>query len=327
MPTAAGQLYSHSVEEQAAAVDPWDVTLRQVSPGPFHGSMQFASLGDILIYRDCWSQHTVARGALPRGYFMLGTGARPHSGINWCGDDTDAQLLALTPPDTEVDFIMPAATPYVAILLPIRYLHSLSDGEISDLPSLSGCHHFRCNLALGNQLIARLNRMINTYADNPERLSSAAERKGAAICLLDDLAEMGFGRTVGRHRVRLSARRQTLRRALEHGESVRDKTSVPKFARQLAVSQRSLELVFREFLGITPRQYLNYRRMHGVHRELQQRPPQSRCVTQAANTWGFSELGRFAGEYKQLFDELPSATLNRAPLRAPQSLRDVLQRE
>lgn len=324
MPAAAGQLDSHSVEEQAASVDPWDVTLRQVSPGPFRGRMQFASLGDILIYRDCWSQRTVARGALPRGYFMLGTGARPHSGINWCGDDTDAQLLALTPPDTEIDFIMPAATPYVAILLPIRYLHSLSGGEINDLPSLTGCHHFRCDPALGIQLIARLNRMIDTYEHNPERLSSPAEWEGAAICLLDDLAEMGFGRAVDRHPVRLSARRQALRRALEYGESVRDKISVPQFAQQLAVSQRSLELAFREFLGITPRQYLNYRRMHGVHSELQRRPPKSRCVTQVANAWGFSELGRFAGEYKELFGELPSTTLHQTPVRAPQSLRDVL---
>ena len=69
MPAAAGQLDSHSVEEQAASVDPWDVTLRQVSPGPFRGRMQFASLGDILIYRDCWSQRTVA-GAPCRGAIL-----------------------------------------------------------------------------------------------------------------------------------------------------------------------------------------------------------------------------------------------------------------
>ena len=324
MPAAAGQLTSHSVEEQTASVDPWDVTLRQVSPGPFRGSMQFASLGDILIYRDCWSRRTAATGALPGGYFMLGTGVTPHSGINWCGANTDAQLLALTHPDTEIDFIMPAATPYVAILLPIHYLHSLSGGEINDLPFRSDRHHFRCNPALGNQLIARLNRVIDTYADNPARLSNPAELERAAICLLDDLAEMVFERTMDQHPVRLSARRQTLKRALEYGESVHDKISVPQFAQRLAVSQRSLELAFREFLDITPRQYLNYRRMHGVHSELQRRPPESRCVTHIANAWGFSELGRFAGEYQQLFGELPSATLKRAPLRAPQNLRDVL---
>ena len=105
---------------------------------------------------------------------------------------------------------------------------------------------------------------------------------------------------------------------------MKEKISVPEFAARLAVSQRSLELAFREFLGITPRQYLNYRRMHGVHSELRQRQPDSHCVTEVANAWDFSELGRFAGEYKRLFGELPTATLQRKQPPAPQCLRDLL---
>ena len=168
MAAPTGRIYSHCVEEQAVSVDPWIVKLRQVSPGPFEGSMQFASLGDFLVYRDCWSQRTVATGALPRGYLVLGSGARPNSGINWCGSNVDGQLLALALPETEVDFIMPANSPYLALLIPVRYLNTLFGGQNS---LLSGFHHFQCNPLQGNRLLARLNQMIDTYQAKPELLT------------------------------------------------------------------------------------------------------------------------------------------------------------
>jgi AraC family ethanolamine operon transcriptional activator len=320
----ASQSYTHSVEEQALSVDPWEVKLRQVSPGPFLGSMQIVSLGDILLYRDCWSQRTIATGALPGGYFMLGSGARPSSGIDWCGSNVEGHLLALAPPEAEVDFIMPSNSPYLALLLPVHYLNLFFDGSRDKKSYMSGLHHFQCNPRLGDRLLARLNRIIDACQANPELQIDPEKQRAAKICVLDDLAEAGFGYAQGQRPIRLSARRQTLKRALEYGESVQEKISVPEFAARLAVSQRSLELAFREFLGVTPRQYLNYRRMHGVHSELRHRPPGARCVTEVANAWGFSELGRFAGEYRHLFGELPGATLRREQPRDSQSLRDLL---
>jgi AraC family ethanolamine operon transcriptional activator len=94
---------------------------------------------------------------------------------------------------------------------------------------------------------------------------------------------------------------------------LRASVSVPEFARKTGINQRSLELLFNKTLGITPRQYLYRLRLHHVHRELQLRRPAERCVTEVAASWGFSELGRFAGDYRHLFGELPSATLKKHP--------------
>jgi hypothetical protein len=45
----------------------------------------------------------------------------------------------------------------------------------------------------------RLNRIIDHYQDKPGLLAHPAEQKMMETCLLDDLAEMGFGRSQDRH--------------------------------------------------------------------------------------------------------------------------------
>jgi len=142
--------------------------------------------------------------------------------------------------------------------------------------------------------------------------------------LLDDLGELALGGKTPRDQTPLRVRRELLRRALHLAEQVKEKISVPEIAEQLCVSQRSLELAFKDLLGITPKKYLNYRRMHGVHNELIRRSPGSYCVTECANIWGFTELGRFAGEYRRLFGELPTETLNRRNSGTRSSLQQFL---
>ncbi|PKF80073.1 transcriptional regulator [Vibrio sp. vnigr-6D03] len=75
------------------------------------------------------------------------------------------------------------------------------------------------------------------------------------------------------------------------------------------VSVRSLYGGFKDFLGISPMQYLRNLRMEKVHSELQ--GGQAQSVTGVAMKWGFSHMGRFSVAYKNRYGESPSESLRR----------------
>ncbi len=94
-----------------------------------------------------------------------------------------------------------------------------------------------------------------------------------------------------------------------HAQQLPDMQTLCKVAN---LSERSLEYGFKEYLGVTPIRYTRIMRLNGVRFELLSSLNECTNVSDVAIKWGFLELGRFAGEYKQLFDELPSQTLRRA---------------
>ena len=67
--------------------------------------------------------------------------------------------------------------------------------------------------------------------------------------------------------------------------------SVPQLAEAVDVSQRTLEYVFREGLGITPLQFMRRCRLNRALRDLRSAAPDSRTVTEVALKWGFGGLG------------------------------------
>jgi AraC family ethanolamine operon transcriptional activator len=76
------------------------------------------------------------------------------------------------------------------------------------------------------------------------------------------------------------------------------------------LSERSLQYGFCEYLGVSPIRYLRLVRLNGVREMLLTSSRYQLKVSAAAMQWGFLELGRFSAEYRQLFNELPSATLD-----------------
>ena len=81
----------------------------------------------------------------------------------------------------------------------------------------------------------------------------------------------------------------------------------------IGVAERTLRVACEEYLGMGPIRFLSLRRMHLVHRALQQADPLRTTVTRLATDHGFWELGRFAVSYRALFGESPSESLRRPP--------------
>ncbi|WP_216870979.1 AraC family transcriptional regulator [Modestobacter excelsi] len=94
--------------------------------------------------------------------------------------------------------------------------------------------------------------------------------------------------------------------------------SVERLAREAGVSPRSLQRHFRDYVGVSPREYVQQVRLARVHEDLlAARPGGGVTVADTALRWGFSHVPRFAGSYQDRYGETPSVTLRRLPPQPP----------
>jgi len=123
-----------------------------------------------------------------------------------------------------------------------------------------------------------------------------------------------------KHGVRFEPRRQTsagrsriVRRAEEFFRTHVDQSvSMAQLCSSAMVSERCLREAFYDMYATSPMRYLRLWQLHQVRRALRSADDSRATVTDIATMHGFYELGRFAGEYKALFGEVPSQTLSRA---------------
>src|SRR5262245_32345460 len=85
--------------------------------------------------------------------------------------------------------------------------------------------------------------------------------------------------------------------------SVRQPAICAKLCREVGVTPRTLLRAFRAIHGTTPLRYLRDLRLVEVRRALRSGGEPS--VTKVATEFGFHELGRFAGQYREAFGEYP----------------------
>jgi len=84
-----------------------------------------------------------------------------------------------------------------------------------------------------------------------------------------------------------------------------------RLAQISGVRPRTLETHFKMFLGTTPLGWVRQMRLARARHEMLHAGPRD-TVTGVALGSGFSQLGRFAADYRKVFGELPSTTMQRA---------------
>jgi AraC family ethanolamine operon transcriptional activator len=93
-------------------------------------------------------------------------------------------------------------------------------------------------------------------------------------------------------------------------QSLAEPPTIAALCCALHVSPRTLHEAFREHLDTTPKAYLKVLRLNAARHDLLEGRANKR-VTDAALDWGFLHFGWFARDYRRLFGETPSQTLQR----------------
>jgi AraC family ethanolamine operon transcriptional activator len=91
-----------------------------------------------------------------------------------------------------------------------------------------------------------------------------------------------------------------------------DSISAMELCKQTKCSQRTLEKCFSKRLGITPKKYIKCLRLAEVHKGLRNFDDLDYdSIIELAGVNGFWHMGQFAADYRRIYGELPSETLNR----------------
>jgi AraC family ethanolamine operon transcriptional activator len=320
---ASGVIDSFDLDEHADASAPWQVSFDQLSKGPFRAQIEFVLSGDLMLYREHWNRRLHVTGASPEGYVMIRFPASPQSQVVWDGDLLGPGYVALKNPGTEVDFSTAETSDHLVLLVPPERLASYVGDEVA--AKLATIRHGiqvapRITVSLARAIVS----LIEQYSGRDAAVDSPARCASIESELLNIVAQNFETDVTDPDLARRPKRKKALCRAIDYLDDQGCSVPIPELSVAAGVSQRTLEYAFRETYGVSPNAFVRLSRMNRLRRRLLNSAPESTSITEAASALDFSELGRLAVEYRQLFGESPSATLARRRTSAAVHLTDNL---
>jgi len=272
--------------------------------GAFHGALRESSDGVVALAHEHWSSALRVRCARPRSYVVFTAAAT--EAASWCGIPLERESILALQRDWEITTRGPLDASSFAVERGSleRVEARLDGGDSAPRPT-------------ENYLLASASAVLLR-----ERVVSALEATAlppaARHVLVGEFLHLAatLRRVAEPKTARLeswSRRRAAVRRVEEYLDAhERELPSLAELCAVAATSERTLEYAFREQLGVTPLRYLRLRRLNRVASELRSAACETTQVTEVAMRWGFWQLGRFAAQYRALFDEQPSETLARS---------------
>jgi AraC family ethanolamine operon transcriptional activator len=301
-------------EQRRDAVDyetlldgPWELEYRQLSPGSFTASNIGFTLGGSVVYKESFNRSVSVHGGLRTGLlgFSLPNELARLRG-RWWGAEYPASAISFATGGREIDVAFPGGYGNILILVPegaFRECYRETTNEDAIFLDHS-FPHLPVDPASYSTCTATLDKLISM----PEGRHLPED---AVISIM--VAALASSIRTHSSPSRLTSprlRSRVVREAIELWKDSAYRLSIRELSRLVGVSQRTLEHGFRDRFDLTPHQYLNRCRLGLARAALRRADPSSNTVTNIALSFGFLELGRFAGEYRRFFGELPSETLS-----------------
>jgi AraC-like DNA-binding protein len=306
----SGVIRRDAIEDMSGAVRQFfDLHAEQLEPGAFRCRIDFIAAGNTFLYREHYPLRTRLTGELLSNRFGFALPVQGPS-LKFAGEEMEHSRLASAMTGEEMDVYAAGGLKQFVVLLDHARLLQLA--EEAGLPA-----EVQGALRRGRETMPLVTkpRAVASFSQRLQhllRLAAIGELQvdaerfeewvyGQTLSILD-VKDLPAGRPPGAVLVR---------RAIEIADAQPGSVPVATLCRQLRVSPGTMENAFKTVTGVTPHAFFLRRRLNHARNVLLREDPLRRKVTDIATELGFSELGRFAVRYRQMFGETPSETLKR----------------
>jgi AraC family ethanolamine operon transcriptional activator len=301
------------IDEFSQATRGWDLDFRQLAPGNLEASLNAIIQPSAHIMHSKFNRRFLQFGSPPPGTRTFGILDQGIEGVHWYGRNvTDSTLLSFHPTSgfealSQTDFRCYTLS-FTEVQL-ARISEALGFPDIDDLLDRYEAAHTCENEAL-TAIRDKLRQIFDATESNPAIARTSGLRneiEHEIPALLLSTLSMAASEI---RKPSMRARRRTLEKAVsfidEHAEQF---LTIEELCRAVGVSWRTLDYAFKEHFEISPKKYLMAVKLNAVQKELRRMGPKS-TIANIANRWGFWNMSQFAKDYRKLFGELPSETVN-----------------
>ena len=296
-------------DELTAAEEGWEIRHRPVRPEKFEGHVTLARIGSLGVDLESWSIATELVGTSPPqalGFVLpfAGIGSYVSSGMDVAAGQVDVfgagcEIYAITKPGTSL----------ISCSVSTEALEERTDSPVSTfLAEQADGHRVVPSTRWATGALCRLWKQLLNLSVRKELPREAHDQLLDEVLLVTARAlnSADEGSVTGIRRDYKLARRARDFMLERYTEP----PSIFEICTFLNTSERTLHYAFSKMYDVTPKCFLKTQRLFAVRQALISRHVGER-VSDIALRFGFWDQGHFAKDYRTMFGELPSATLQR----------------
>ena len=284
----------------------WSIEYRQLQPGRLSSNVSLLEGDSWFLAKEQSNRNIEGQSAAPLGMYVLALIKGNPAVVN--GQTVSSGHVFFQSPESDFRVTLPAGIEITQVGVTAAQFEDTCLATQGHLPNLSGALSLPSEMP--GQLALVLQTMKEALFDPTIGYVGREERVSRAVAELITIAHRQLEAPKS-HRLNSAQARKTLERARDYIEANLGDTIRISFLCQYAgTTARSLERVFARELGTSPQLYIKARRLNAVRRNLLAADRVRRAVvTEVAQSFGFTHMGRFAQEYRLYFGESPRETL------------------
>lgn len=284
----------------------WDTPAMQIERGQLAIQLHSRDLGGVIFSDIRVNRRVIDHSRPDAGWLKCVINLSP---AVFCGIEVDAGHLAVMVPGREYQSIL--VSNWYSIEIVVSWSVLAKEGLWLAPHILSGPEN--AAIPLPAELIGLFRRLTEaTFGENGNRHVDGVRLRCALLRALDRAFRIGaHGRHPPNQRRRIEGYALTQRMIRYIESRFGQRVTVAEIAGELDVTPRALHYAARSTLGISPFDLILAFRLNQVRNELWDARRSDQSITTAALAQDFEHLGRFSQQYRTLFGELPSETVQR----------------